>query len=455
MKTAIEDLLSRHEGKTLEFKARLGSAIPFLKTVVAFANTSGGTILFGIEDQTRRVIGVQDPLELEAKIANLVTDSVRPRLVPEIEIYPWRRTYLVAVRVFPGFAAPHYLKSLGLEKGTFIRVGSTNRAADQTILDDMRRLASNRSFDEEPLTDLDSEAIDFRAASELFSPIRRLARGELETLGMTTKYRGKSVPTVGGILLFGMDRKTRFPDAYLQVGRFSGKDRTRILDTADIRAHLPGLVDQAVAFLRKHEVVPLEIGADRHREQWPVPLVAIRETLINALVHADYAQRGAPIRLALFDDRIEIENPGLLPFGLTIEDILAGVSKLRNRVIGRVFKELDLIEQWGSGIGRMRAACRKAGLPEPLFEEIGRHFRVTLFKTPAERRDSDPVEAAILELLADGNGHTTAEIASVIGRTPRATRTRLADLISHGLVLEIGKGPRDPKRKYYLMKKEL
>jgi ATP-dependent DNA helicase RecG len=86
---------------------------------------------------------------------------------------------------------------------------------------------------------------------------------------------------------------------------------------------------------------------------------------MNAIVHADYAQQGAPIRIALFDDRIEIENPGLLPFGLTIEDIMQGVSKLRNRVIGRVFHELHLIERWGSGIQRMTSACQEAGLRAP------------------------------------------------------------------------------------------
>ena len=80
----------------------------------------------------------------------------------------------------------------------------------------------------------------------------------------------------------------------------------------------------------------------------------------------------------VFDEKIEVESPGLLPFGLTIDDILRGVSKLRNRVIGRVFKELGLIEQWGSGIGRMIDACREHGLPAPEFEEVGTHFRVTL-----------------------------------------------------------------------------
>lgn len=179
-------------------------------------------------------------------------------------------------------------------------------------------------------------------------------------------------------------------------------------------------------------------------------MVAVREAVINAVVHANYAQRGAPIRLSLFDDRLEVENPGLLPFGLTVEDILQGVSKLRNRVIGRVFKELGLIEQWGSGIARMVTACRDAGLTDPVFEEVGWHFRVTIRKERVAREAADPVEQAILSLLRDGKGHTTAEIARAIGRTPRATRTRLAGLVARGVVTEVGSGPRDPKRKYYL-----
>jgi predicted HTH transcriptional regulator len=218
----------------------------------------------------------------------------------------------------------------------------------------------------------------------------------------------------------------------------------------EIRAHLPEAVEQILSFVRKHESKRVEIRAARHEERWSLPLVAVREAVINALVHADYAQRGAPIRLSLFDDRLELENPGLLPFGLTVEDILQGVSKLRNRVIGRVFKELGLIEQWGSGIGRMIDTCRELGLPEPSFEEVGWHFRVTLRKERSALRPADPVEQAIFDLLADGEGRTTAEIARAIHRTPRATRTRMAGLIQAGAVVEVGSGPRDPKRRYYL-----
>jgi ATP-dependent DNA helicase RecG len=180
-----------------------------------------------------------------------------------------------------------------------------------------------------------------------------------------------------------------------------------------------------------------------------VPPVTIREALINAIVHADYAQRGSPIRVAVFDDRIEIENPGLLPFGLTVDDIQRGVSKLRNRVIGRVFHELRLIEQWGSGIQRMNAACLEAGLEAPKLEEIGTHFRVTIPALRVRKPKTDETDRRILDSLRSET-LSTAAIASVVGLSERATRSRLRSLVSRGLVVEIGTGLHDPKRHYAL-----
>jgi predicted HTH transcriptional regulator len=177
----------------------------------------------------------------------------------------------------------------------------------------------------------------------------------------------------------------------------------------------------------------------------------LREALINAVTHADYSQLGAPIRVSLFDDRLEIENPGLLPFGLTIEEIQRGISKLRNRVIGRVFHELGLIEQWGSGIQRMVAASRDAGLGEPVFEEIGTHFRVTLPAVAASPPRVDERDRTILQALAAGDGLATREVAKAIGLSGRATRTRLQTLVERGLVVEIGSGPKDPRRRYFLV----
>lgn len=299
------------------------------------------------------------------------------------------------------------------------------------------------------MPELDSEALDFRAASESFASVRRLTRHDLATLHLVAKHQGHRVPTVGGMLLFGLDRTTHFPDAWIQAGRFAGVDKSRIADHAELRELPVRAIEQAIQFIEKHSTLGATIGRVRRKDRWNLPPLAVREALINAVAHADYSQRGAPIRVSLFDDRLEIENPGLLPFGLTVEDLEHGVSKLRNRVIGRVFHALGLIEQWGSGVQRMIAACREAGLAPPRFEEIATRFRVTIYTERVSPPSVETKDQTILDALSDGEGRLTSEIAAVIGLTSRATRTRLARLVESGLLREVGTGPQDPKRRYF------
>lgn len=445
----LVEILKRPEGKTLEFKRDLSSPEGALKTIVAFANTAGGTLLVGVEDRSRHVRGVPDPLDLEERLASLVSDRISPRIVPEIEILPWRRTQVLALQVHPSASRPHHLTREGPTDGVYVRVGSTNRRANAELIEELRRFARGEGFDEQPMPGLDSEALDFRAASESFAAFRKLARRDLETLRLLADHQGRKVPTVGGMILFGKDRERHFPDAWIQAGRFQGSDKSRIVDRVEIRSLPVRAIEEAIAFVHKHALHGAEIGAVRRKERWNLPPVAVREAIVNAVAHTDYAQRGAPIRVSIFDDRLEVENPGLLPFGLTVEDLPRGVSKLRNRVIGRVFHALGLIEQWGSGIQRMTAACRDAGLAAPVFEELATRFRVTIATERTGRPVLDDTDQAILASLAGGKGLATSEIAAAIGLTPRATRTRLARLVGRGLVREIGTGPQDPQRRYY------
>ena len=241
---------------------------------------------------------------------------------------------------------------------------------------------------------------------------------------------------------------TTFPDARIQAGRFAGNDKATILDHTRLDMHPVQAIEEAVAFVEKHSMRGAVIGRVRRRDRWSLPPEAVREAIINAVVHADYSQRGAPIRVAIFDDRLEVENPGLLPFGLTLEDLPLGVSKVRNRVLGRVFQELGLVEQWGSGVQRMIAACRDDGLPAPVWEEIGFRVRVTLRTEVIRQPSVDPKDRTILGLLEGSEGRATREIAEAIGLSTRSTRTRLARLVKRGLVREVGTGPNDPRRVY-------
>ena len=138
----------------------------------------------------------------------------------------------------------------------------------------------------------------------------------------------------------------------------------------------------------------------------------------------------------------------MLPFGLTVDDIRNGVSKLRNGVIGRVFKELGLIEQWGSGIRRMLDTCRESGLPAPDLQEIATHFRVTFRLQRVTSAFVDPVGKRILAAIEAGNGLSTKQVAEAVALSPRSARTRLKALVEKGLIVEVGSNPTDPKRVY-------
>jgi len=308
---------------------------------------------------------------------------------------------VVVVTVHPSALRPHHLRSEGPARGTYVRLGSTNRAADPALIAELSRRIGVDGFDEEPLPDLDSEAIDFGAASQCFAELRSLRRKDLETLGLVRRYQERTVATVGGILLFGMT-----------VGRVR-------------RFDLPA-----------------------------VPPLALREALVNAVVHADYAQRGAPIRVAVFDDRIEVENPGILLPGLTLDDLRDGVSRVRNRVLARVFKELGLVEQWGTGVQRMIVACAAAGLPAPEFAELGFRFRVTIRTEPVDEPALDRVQDRIVTFIGEGNGRSTAEIATHAGLSTRATQHRLAALAERGFIIVVGSGPRDPRRRWFIAGRE-
>lgn len=443
----IDDLLATPEGKRLEFKRDLSSRRPILRTLCAFANTAGGTIVIGVDDD-RSVRGLADPLDVESRLTNIIHDSIAPRLVPEIDVVGWRSTHLVVVTVHLSSARPHRLITDG--DIVYVRLGASNRQADNELVAEMQRSVRFESFDELPFATEPIDAVDLKAVRTEFAGRRSIQRRDLQTLGLSALHQGHEVPTIGGLVLFGRDRQA-FPDATVRCARFEGTDRVKILDTAEpAPTSLPSMVRDAQTFAERHMAGSIIIAGLRSRIERPVPVPAIREALVNAAVHADYSQKGGPIRLAMFDDRIEVENPGLLPFGVAVEDLATGVSRVRNRVIARTFKKLGYIEQWGSGIIRILDEARAAGLPKPTFEEIGGRFRVTLWATADGEPQLTPDQQRLLDTLtrAGRTGCNTSELAAAVGRSTRTVRTHMTRLVELGLVVEVGSGPTDPRRRY-------
>ncbi|HGF0943150.1 TPA: ATP-binding protein, partial [Legionella pneumophila] len=164
---------------------------------------------------------------------------------------------------------------------------------------------------------------------------------------------------------------------------------------------LPIAVNHVISFIERNTAQRSEIGRI-HRVDIPqYPPIVLREAIINAIVHADYSIKGARIQVAIFSNRLEITNPGALPYGLSLEKALSGISQLRNRVIGHVFRELKLIERWGSGLGRMVEVCHMQGLSEPKFEELDHYFRVTLYHGVHAISVKIPWQQDIIEYLTE------------------------------------------------------
>jgi predicted HTH transcriptional regulator len=450
----LQSLLGSEPAKSLDFKKDLSSRTAFLKTLVAFANGAGGTVLLGVDPAGRAVRGVADPLAMEEAVRRAAGRGIRPRLAPNVEIFSWRQVHLIAVRVHPGPERPYSLVEGGPTSGVYVRSGAEDRLATPEMVEELRQSAGGRGFDEQTrpgtgLEDLDREAMEeaFRSAG------RTLGGDDLVELRLLALEGGRRVATRGGLLLFGRRRLDLFPDAWVQAGRFQGSDRAQILDSRDLQGCLPAAVGEAMGFALRNLARASVIDGLQRADEPAVPPVALREALVNAVVHADYAQRGAPIRLAIHDDRVEITNPGLLPAGLTLEDLRHGVSKLRNRVVGRVFHALKMVEQWGSGVARMERSMREAGLPPPEFREIGLSFRVTLSTVRTGEPTTDARDEKLLDVLAERGALSTSLLAASLGLSDRATRTRLRNLVDRGLVTEIGSGPNDPHRKYALLKR--
>ena len=194
-------------------------------------------------------------------------------------------------------------------------------------------------------------------------------------------------------------------------------------------------------FLKKHAFRGADLSEVRRKDVWSIPLGILREAVINALVHADYSQRGAPIRIVFLDDRIEIDNPGLFLPGLTLEDIKQGTSKIRNTVIARVFRELHFIEQWGTGVRRIFSEAKALGLPEPQLIETGMRVRfiipllepITLsrnIKPVGEQIESRPESRPESQLESQLNSALAAKVLLKL-QDQDAGKSALAQYLGH------------------------
>ena len=450
----IETLIKQPESKTLEFKRDLSSLQPILKTIVAFANTAGGIIVIGCSTSDG-IMGIKNVFKGEERLANTIADSIYPPLLPEIEIATLEGKDLLIIKV-AHWKAPFYLKKEGVPKGVYIRLGSTSRPAGPKLLAELQRSVLSLSFDQQPLPDLSKESLDLEKIAQIFKARgKQMNKDKLQSLEILVSHAGKLVPSVGGFILFGKPSELHkfFPDARVSCARFLGDSKANILDRYEVEGTILDAVEAVPKFIARNTRLAAQIEGIRRKDIPEYPSVSIREALINALVHNDYSVQGSHIQIAIFDDRLEIQNPGMLPFGFTMEDLKSGVSKVRNRVIARVFHELQLMEVWGSGYKRCIEDCKLGNYPMPEWEESGAAIRVIFFphqktliknQKPSEKvmKELSARQRTILALFEPGLQLSFREIFTLLSKTisERTLRYDLAVLRVKNLLFCKGKG---------------
>lgn len=450
----VAQLIKEPESKTLEFKRDLSSLLPILKTIIAFANTAGGMIIIGCSSQGE-IIGVKDIFKEEERLANAIADSIYPFILPELEIATLKGKDLLIIKV-AYWKAPFYLKKEGMPNGVYVRLGSTSRPAGPELIAELQRSVISASFDQQPIPDLSESCLDLEKIKQVFKKRgKQINKEKMQSLGILVPHARSLVPSIGGLILFGKPAELHrfFPDARISCARFIGISKANILDRYEVEGTIIDAVESVPKFIARNTRLAAEIKGIHRKDIPEYPHVAVREVLINALVHNDYSIKGARIQVAIYDNRLEIQNPGMLPLGFTIEDMKAGISRVRNRVIARVFHELKLMEVWGSGYKRSIEDCKLGNYPTPEWLELGAAVRVTFFphtKTIIEktipssqiRHEISERQEKILALFHPGLQLSFREIFTQLSQSipERTLRYDLAILREKQVLESLGRG---------------
>ena len=380
------DTLFSGESKNIEYKITLpDKSEKYMKTIVAFANTQGGKLIVGIDDKTHEIVGVANEIlfQLMDGIANAISDSCMPQIIPDIEPQTIDGKTVIIVSVEAGKNRPYYLKSKGKENGTYIRVAGTSRQAFPEKIRELEMEGARISWDEltcvgypvskEATEKLCSNIENFREKAGMTE--HSVKKEQLINWKILKQSEGQLLATNAYALL----TSDYFPFSKTQCAVFKGTDRAVFLDKREFTGPIYTQIEEAVDFVLRNIRLGATIDGLVRKEKYELPPEAIREMIINAHCHRNLLDESC-IQVAVYDDRLEVTSPGGLYNGLTYEEVMNGHSKIRNKAIANIFSQMGLVEAWGSGIKRIFNAAKEYDLPEPQFQEFDNMFRVELFR---------------------------------------------------------------------------
>ncbi|MCU0645744.1 MAG: helix-turn-helix domain-containing protein [bacterium] len=382
----LQLILEEGEGYKIEFKESLSSID---KEMVAFANSSGGRIFLGIADN-RQVKGISITNTLKSRIQDIANNCE-----PRIKIICEDAEKILIIHVREGEDKPYRCAD-----GFFTRVGPNSQKMTRDEIVDFFKSEGKIRFDE--LINLKFDYADHFDERKLDKFLRLAgiskvldAPSILVNLGVAEKQDNKVIFNNTGILFFARNLQDIYYHSTVTCALYKGTEKVDVLDRRDFNEDIVLNIDMAMNFLKQYIPVKYEMtGEPRRREIPEIPYEALREAIINAVAHRDYFERGANVMVEMFDDRIEISNPGGLPKGLTPEEF-GTKSVLRNPVIAGLLHRMGYIEKMGTGINKMKNLIATAGLP-PI------EFRFTAFFTAIFKKASVDKMQEIAQLYLIG-----------------------------------------------------
>ena len=425
------------ESGTVELKRKYVDDIK--KTVIAFANGDGGTVYIGVEDDGA-VTGVEDPDGTMLQAANALRDAIRPdvTLFVACNAEELEGKTIVTLRVQRGTARPYYLAGKGIRpEGVFVRFGASTVPATEAAILDMIRETSGDCYEASRSL---NQQLTFQKAGEYFQK-QGLAFGEQQkrTLGL---IGSDGTYTNLALLLSEQCIHT------LKLAVFQGGRKTVFRDRAELTGSLLNQLDEAFAYIDRFNNTHADYRGLERVDVRDYPVQAIREALLNAIIHRDYSFR-APTLISIFDDRIEFVSVGGLVRGLTKADILLGVSAPRNERLANVFYRLRLIEAYGTGMPKIQECYREQPV-QPVIEIADHAFKVTLpnlnygreAQAAETRRTSGLTEreATVLALLEERGSITRREVEKALGVSQATAILALREMTRKGLLRKTGGG---------------
>lgn len=369
-------LISSDESRVLELKKTTGELKDAMHTACAFLNTDGGYLIFGVAPASLKVVGQQVTDSTRREIAQALS-GLEPTLDVQVEYIdlPEAKAGEQAIAIhFDGWTWG--TEPYSYHGCPYYRIESTTKQMPRDMYNERLRASKPDLFawekqiaDGVTIDDLDEERI--RGAVRLGVEQGRLsptANGEpIQTILERFNLYKEGKLTNAALMLFGKDT-SEYPQLLLRMARFVGTDKMEFLDNQRAKGNFFDLLDAGMMFAYKHLNISGKITGLQREDKLEIPIRAMREALVNALCHRSYELPSQSLGIAIYDDRVEIENPGRLPEGLTAENIKnSHKSQPHNQLIAEVLYKTSWLENWGTGIHRIFEACKEQNVPEPYF----------------------------------------------------------------------------------------